>query len=145
MPVVLEAAGNFEFDKSGGAWLLTYFPPTKVRVGFRLRIADFNMLGEDFTVQCELRPSDRTEFQVAAVFQTAGFDWPRESALCWGTLPTECRQSFLALCMRLGRIMLTVDLASTIDLERYPCEPLSSRDHLFFGSTDDLSMPERRW
>ena len=57
MPVVLEP-GNFEFDKAGGAWLLTFFPPTKVRVGFRLRIADFNMLGEDFTVRCELRPSN---------------------------------------------------------------------------------------
>ena len=129
---------DVELDKAAGSWILTAFPHTSAAIGLRLRICDFNLLGENFTVRCELRAAGRTEFQTAFVFTTAGFDGPCEHFKGWGNVPLACRRAFLALDEQLRQIMFSVELAICSD-ERYPNEPVSSRDHLRFGSADDLS------
>ena len=128
---------DVELDKAAGSWILTAFPDTTPRIGLRLRTLDFSLLGEDFTVHCELRPAGRTEFQTAHVFTTDGFHAPCEHSEGWGNVPLACRLAFLALCKQLRQIMFSVELASCSE-ERYPNEPVSSRDHLRFGSADDV-------
>ena len=59
--------------------------------------------------------------------------------------PIKYHRSFLALLHGIRAHHAHGGAGVNKDCERYPCEPLSSRDHLFFGSTDDLSMSERRW
>ena len=131
---------NAELDKAGGSWILTAFPHTAPTIGLRIRTFDYNLLGEPFTVRCELRPAGRTEFQTVFVFTTAGFDSPCEHLADWGNVPLACRRAFLALYRQLRKILLIVELASCSE-ERYPNEPISSRDHLRFGPADDLPNP----
>jgi hypothetical protein len=131
-----------ELDKAGGSWLMTAFLDVRPRIGLRLRVSDFNMIGEDFRVHCEIRPAGRTEFEEAFMFWTDGFDeWCEDCQGC-ASVPIVCRYVFKSLYTRFRRILLTVPLASCRE-ERYAGEPLSSRDHLVFGRADDLPMPPK--
>jgi hypothetical protein len=61
-----------ELDKAGGAWLMTAFPDIALCIALRLRTSDFHLLGEEFTVHCELRAAGETEFRAAYTFETDG-------------------------------------------------------------------------
>jgi hypothetical protein len=128
-----------ELDKAGHAWLLTAFAN---QVAFRIRIADLDVQGADFTVECQLCPAGHTEFSTACSFLSDGLDGPCEHAPEWSVLPIECRRVFIRLYEHMRAIMMLVQLGSC--RSRYAGEPYSSRDHFRFGAADDLANDRRR-
>jgi hypothetical protein len=131
-------SGDYELDKTGGAWFLTGWLNVKPRIVLRLKVIKQFGASDPFDVLCEARRPGRREFEAVASF--ASLDQFALLDTCMCEVPEVWRRAFLAMFRRLSRVLDAVDVAAC-DGERYAAEPLSSRDYLAFGATDD--MPPR--
>ena len=57
-------------------------------------------------------------------------------AAAWSAVPESARAAFLTMFRTLGALLALMELGGT-PAERYPGEPLTSRDYFCFGAADD--------
>ena len=126
-----------EFDKIAGAWTFTAWLPSDRGV-FRLRLNSYTDQEDVFDLVCEIRTARETEFTVVATVDSCAYEFVHltERFEGWTAIPGRWRGVFLEMISRVGRIFLVTDLGCGSS-QRYPGEPLTSRDYFEFGPSDD--------
>ncbi len=101
--------------------------------------------GDPFRIACEVRLPGCTEFEQITEFEAWGHELLHVDGRAegWSELPPSLRPEFLTMARTLGAVLRLTPLAGTTE-ERYPGEPLTSRDYLCFGSADDLKPLDLR-
>jgi hypothetical protein len=126
-----------EFDKIPGAWVFTAWLRNGEGV-FRLRLSVYTDQEDVFDLVCEMRTARETEFTVVATVDSCAYEFVHlnERLGGWTAIPGRRRDVFLEMISRVGRIFLVTDLGCGSS-QRYPGEPLTSRDYFEFGPSDD--------
>ena len=130
---------EIELDKIPKGWVLTAWPRGTKSLFFRLRLTELFDVWDPFRIACEVRLPGCTEFEPITEFEAWGHELLSVDGRAegWSELPPSLRPEFLTMARTLGAVLRLTPLAGTTE-ERYPGEPLTSRDYLRFGSADDL-------
>ena len=133
------AQHDLELDKTPAGWILTAWPTTVAPTVLRLRLPEYLSVEDPFDLILEARFGSCTEFSRVAVLDTCAESLLRVSGRedGWSGVPVPLRPAFLTMTRTLGAILWVTELGGTPP-ERYPGEPLTSRDYFYFGAADDL-------